>query len=119
MHRFAPFRNEMSVHGDAMHWVNYFTLHIKLKMNGELEHVPEFDDAYFAEWNKARKELLGCTKIEFRHGETVNTHQDAVRIVDNAIDKVRRDERLTIAEISLLEDVYVEISGCTRPYIHY
>lgn len=119
MHRIAPFSNEMSVHGDAMHWVNYFTLHIKLKANGELEYVPEFNDAYFAEWDKARKELLGCAKIEFRRSEIVNTHEDAVRIVDNAVAKTRRDESLTFAEISLLEDVYREISGCKRPYIYY
>lgn len=53
MHRFAPFNNEMSVHGDAMHWVNYFTMFIKLKQSGEdltELNVPEFNDEYFAAW---------------------------------------------------------------------
>ena len=117
--RIAPRNLSTSRHSDAMRWLNEFILTVKVKQNGEVwDNLPMLDEAYLKQWLQHRSGLLDCEDVNMR-GDIVQPHQQGVRIIDNMIAKVGNDEPLSLAEFSLLEDVYRELAECRKWRVYY
>ncbi len=119
MQQFAPTSYSQSQHHEAMHYINELTLMIKVKQNGETwDNLPELDEKYFMQWLSFRTDLLTCEDVNI-HGNIIQTHQQAVNIVDTMIGKVGSEQKLTLSELSLLEDVHRELSQCGKYRVWY